>query len=87
MKNDKVRYLTPPNIAARLRASPEKVRGWIRKAELRAVNVGAGASRPHYRINPDDFEDLLTCREAPPPPPRIARRRAHSQQGAARPLA
>ena len=31
-------YMTPPEIAELLRASPEKLLRWIRKAELKAVN-------------------------------------------------
>ena len=73
------RYLTPPEVASRLRVSPEKVLGWIRKGELRAVNVGNGF-RPRYRIHPDDFEDFLRRREVQPPP-RTERRRRNPPEG------
>ena len=81
MKSEQVRYLTPPKIAARLRVSPEKVLNWIRSAELRAVNVGNGTSRPRYRVNPDDFERFLSRREVQPPPPRVRRREARPPEG------
>jgi len=35
-------YLTPPEIAKLLRVSSEKVLGWIRKADLNAINVSEG---------------------------------------------
>ena len=68
------RYLTPSEIAKRLRVSPEKVLGWIRRAKLRAVNVGNG-DQPRYRVHPDDLEDFLKQREVQPPPPAQRRRR------------
>jgi hypothetical protein len=34
------RFLTPPEIAKILRVKVDKVLDWIRRAELRAVNVG-----------------------------------------------
>lgn len=74
------RYLTPPEIAARLRITPVKVIGWIRKAELRAVDVGNG-TRPRYRISPDDLKDFLRRREVPAPAPRIQRREPKQPEG------
>lgn len=72
MTEPQARCLTPPEIATRLRVSPEKVLGWIRRGELRAINVSDG-NRPRYRINPDDLEAFLNRREVQPPP-RIQRR-------------
>jgi len=47
---------TPPEIARRLRVSPEKVLGWIRSGELRAINVAARPTgRPRFRIEPADL--------------------------------
>ena len=74
------RYLTPPEIAKRLRITAAKVIGWIRKGELRAVDVGNG-SRPRYRISPDDFEDFLKSREVQPPLPRTQHRRPQPPDG------
>jgi excisionase family DNA binding protein len=61
-------YLTPPEIAACLRVSPEKVLGWIRRGELRAINVSNGY-RPRYRVSPEQFENFLKRRQVQPPPP------------------
>ena len=81
MKNEQKRYLTPTEIATRLRVSPEKVLNWIRKAELRAVNVGEETGRRLYRVNPDDLEDFLKSREVQPPPRRIRHRRETQPEG------
>jgi len=58
-------YLTPPEVAALLRVSPDKVLGWIRRAELRAFNVSDG-TRPRYRIRRADLEGFLKRREVMP---------------------
>jgi excisionase family DNA binding protein len=69
------RYLTPPEIAARLRVCPHKVLAWFRKGEMGAINVGEGTLRPRYRISPEDFQAFLRGRQVQPPPPIIRRRR------------
>ena len=66
------RYLTPPEIAKLLRVSSEKVLNWIRKAELKAVNVSDGF-RPRYRIRREDLDLFLRSREIQPPSPRAPR--------------
>jgi hypothetical protein len=49
--------LTPPQVAERDQVSPDKVLGWFRAGELRAVNVATRTTgRPRYRI---DVADLL----------------------------
>jgi len=50
--------LTPPEVARRWGVSPDKVIGWIRSGELRAIDVSAhpGIGRPRYRI---DITDLM----------------------------
>ena len=73
MKEDQIRYLTSSEVAARLRVRPEEVLGWIRRAELRAINVGDGM-RPQYRISPEDFDAFVKYREVQPPPSRAQRR-------------
>jgi len=65
------RTLTPPQVASRLRVSPEKVIAWIRAGELRAIDVATrGSRRPRYRIDPADlvaFENgrAVVARPAP----------------------
>jgi hypothetical protein len=78
--NQPARYLTPPEIACRMRVAYGKVMGWIRRAELRAINVSDGY-RPRYRIRPDDFELFLKSREVQPPPPIVRRRRQMPPEG------
>jgi len=75
MDSDQERYLTPPMIANQLRVSPEKVLAWIRKAELRAINVSDGNRRPRYRVAPEDLEAFLERRVVQPPPVIQRRRR------------
>ena len=82
MTGQQARYLLPPEIATRLRVSPKKVLGWIRKGELRAINVSNG-NRPRYRIRPDDL-DVFQKRREVQPPPRIRQRRRTPPEG--RPL-
>ena len=76
MKNlDATRYLSPPEVAERYGVAPSKVLGWIRRGELRAVNVVATlGGRPRFRISPADLVAFETRREAGPQP-RVTRRR------------
>jgi excisionase family DNA binding protein len=73
-------FLTPPEIAKRLRVSNGKVLGWIRRAELKAVNVGNGF-RPRYRIGPDSLASFLAFREVEPSPPHVRRKRRPPEGG------
>lgn len=70
------RLLTPDEVAARLRVTPEQVRCLIRTGQLTAVNVGTGPKRPFYRITPDAVTEFLTRRGQPAPAarPRLLRR-------------
>ncbi len=56
-------FLTPPEVAKRLRVSPETVIGWIKADELKAINAGRrGCVRPRYRILESDLEDFIRRR-------------------------
>lgn len=72
-------YMTPPEIAKLLRVSPCTVLGWIRKAELRAVNVGSGNQRPRFRVRRESLDEFLRSREVQPPVP-IKRQRQRPKQ-------
>ncbi len=72
-------FLTPPEIAKLLRVSPDTVLGWIRRAELRAVNVGSGMKRPRYRVSRASLDEFLRLREVQPPAP-FRRRRIVEKQ-------
>src|SRR5947209_4444585 len=67
--------LTPPQLAERWGVSPEKVVAFIRRGELRAVNVALRlGGRPRWRIDPADVERFEAARAAVPTP-RSPRRR------------
>jgi hypothetical protein len=51
--------LTVANVAARYRVSPDKVRGWIARGELAAVNVAANLSgKPRWVVTPEALEQF-----------------------------
>ena len=69
-------YLTPPQIAERYGVDPQKIISWIRRGELRALNVAAvTGGRPRYRISPADLAIFEASRSVQPPAPRVRRRR------------
>jgi hypothetical protein len=62
------RTWTPPEFAKWLRVAEEKVLGWIRAGELRAVNVAArNCRRPRYRIDQLAIDEFLAARTVNPP--------------------
>jgi excisionase family DNA binding protein len=67
-------WLTPPEIAERLRVDASKVIGWIRAGRLVAINVSEGA-RPRYRIDPAEFDRFIAGRSTSPPPSTTRRKR------------
>lgn len=70
------RWLTPPAVAEALGVAPEKVVVWIRRGELRAINVAEpGSIRPRYRISQADLEAFERSRQVIPPPPTTPRRK------------
>jgi excisionase family DNA binding protein len=73
-------FLTPPEVAKRLRVSPTKILAWIRRGELKAVNVSDG-SRPRFRISPTDLLAFLTAREVQPAAKHYLRRREPPKGG------
>lgn len=66
-------YLTPDEVASRLRVTSEQVRSLIRKGILRAINVGAGGKRPLYRISSEALQDFIN-RDCTPSSPVVKRR-------------
>jgi excisionase family DNA binding protein len=73
--------LTPPEVAARLRVSADKVLGWIAAGELPAVNVAARpGGRPRWRIDAAALRAFEARRSsqpaAPVPEPRRKRQAA-----------
>lgn len=73
------RGLTVAEVARKYRVGEDKVRGWIRRGELRAVNTaGARSARPRFVVPPEAVAEFEARRSAaaPPKPPRRARKRA-----------
>jgi hypothetical protein len=66
------RGLAVADVARRYRVSPERVRGWIARGELRALNTrDVRCARPRYVIPPEalaDFERGRSAGPAPKPP-------------------
>jgi hypothetical protein len=68
--------LTPPAVAKRYGIGPSKVLGWIRRRELRAVNVASEGKRPRWVVLVADLEAFERRRSnvATPAPARRRRR-------------
>ena len=66
-------YSTPAAVAKRLGVDVHKILTWIRRGELRAVDVSTTTGgRPRYRISEADLAVFLAARAAGPEP-RISR--------------
>jgi hypothetical protein len=66
------------DVARRYRVSPERVRGWIRRGELAALNTAdLVSSKPRLVITPDALQHFERARQAAarPVPPRRRKRR------------
>jgi len=60
-------YLTPPAVAERFAVDAHKVLDWIKRGELRAIDVATTtAGRPRYRISPADLAAFEASRSATP---------------------
>ena len=68
-------YYTPPQVAKRYGVDPSKIIGWIKRGELRAIDVSAcPGGRPRFRISPADLA-LFEAARAAGPQPKVSRRR------------
>lgn len=73
------RKLTPPQLARQYGVSTDKVLGWIRSGELRAVNVATRPDgRPRWVIDAADLLAFERQRQARPRSPAAPRRRPKS---------
>lgn len=69
--------LTVREVARRYRVGEDKVRAWIRRGELRAINTATVlCSRPRFVIPPEAITEFERRRTVAPPksPPRRRRR-------------
>jgi hypothetical protein len=70
------RGLTVLDVAARYRVSPDKVRSWIRRGELKALNVAASlCGKPQLRVTQENLLEFERLRSAAVPTPEAPRRR------------
>jgi hypothetical protein len=68
--------LTVRDVARRYRVSPDKVRAWIRRGDLQAVNTATVlCGRPRWIILPDALAAFERPRDSTPPPKPPRRRR------------
>lgn len=68
------------DLARRLKIGPDKVRAFIDRGELRAVNVATNLSgRPQWRVTPEEVERFELRRSSAPLPQSIRRRRSPTQ--------
>ncbi|HAA50434.1 MAG TPA: DNA-binding protein [Planctomycetaceae bacterium] len=76
-RNDQEREkLTPPQLARKLGVGTEKVLGWIRTGELRAINGATKpGGRPRYLIDQADVELFEAARRVVPKKPSPIRAR------------
>jgi hypothetical protein len=72
------RGLTLAEVAARYRVGQDKVRGWVRRGELRAVNTATTLSfKPRWVISLDALAEFERRRAGgPAPKPQRQRRRS-----------
>jgi hypothetical protein len=68
--------LTVADVARRYRVGADKVRAWIRRGELRAINTADFAcARPRWVIPPEALAGFEQRRLGGPPPKKERRRR------------
>jgi len=72
-------WLTVSDVARLVRVDVHTVLSWVKRGELRAVNVGSGRTKPRYRISTDAF-DLWQAARTVEPPVRNARRKRQPNQ-------
>jgi excisionase family DNA binding protein len=61
--------MTVAEVARRYRVSPDKVRAWIARGELKAVNTAAAlCGRPRFVVLPQHLAAFEQRRGAAPPP-------------------
>jgi excisionase family DNA binding protein len=74
--------LTPNEVARLLRVGPDRVRAWIARGELQAINTATTrCGRPRYVILPGHLEEFVRSRRAGPPPKPQRRRRGRRPAG------
>lgn len=68
--------LTVQEVARRYRVSPDKVRGWITRGELKAINTASAlCARPRWVVTPEALRDFERARQGCAPTPKAQRKR------------
>jgi hypothetical protein len=68
--------LTVADVARRYRVSPDKVRSWIARGELLAINTASAlCGRPRWVIPPDALVEFERRRSSVPTPKPVRRQR------------
>jgi transposase len=63
------RGLTVSEVARRYRVGEDRVRGWIKRGEMAAINTAdARRGRPRYVVTPEALERFESGRSAAAPP-------------------
>jgi transposase len=74
------RGLTVRDLAARYRVGPDKIRAWIRKGELKAIDTASSrVGKPRWVFLPHHLAEFERGREAGPPPKAARRSRLKGQ--------
>lgn len=67
---------TVSDVAKLLRVGPDKVRGWLRRGELKGLNTSsAKCRRPRFIVLPDQFAAFVNGHSAADPKPAPRRRK------------
>jgi hypothetical protein len=75
MSDTGVQGYSVADLCRRWRVSPDKIRAFLRKGELVAVNLASNlAGRPQWRITHESVE-RFELRRSSAPPPKVPRRR------------
>src|SRR5262245_52636839 len=69
------RGLTVRDLAGRYRVSADKIRSWIKRGELVAINTAPPLAKPRWVIMPEALERFERSRQTEPVPKPAARRR------------
>ena len=76
MPPDSTRGFTIADVAARYRVGPDKVRAWVRRGDLAAINTASAlCGRPQLRITPEALAAFERRRTVGPQPAAQRRRR------------
>ena len=74
-------FLTPPEIARRLRVSVSKILAHIRSGELVAVDMAnAECERPRFKVDPIELAIFLNRRSTRPAPKASRRRKKQNEE-------